>query len=156
MLVSVGKCIAMVAMAIASKNKPQTDDNIIAQVIIYNMLNLVAAVPRGTGQSLTYRYYDQKIKPEEFIKYKKNIHKICAWSVFSTICIGAVIIGMFPLYVDLILGHNPDVILQNSIGGFKLNMIAPCILIMFFDLGILATLVYTPFLNGVTGKQTTY
>ncbi len=155
-LVSVGKCIALVTMAIASKNKAQTTDNIIAQVVVYNLLNLVAAIPRGTGQSLTYRYYDQKIEPKEFLKYKNNIHKICIWSVLSTICFGIIIIGMFPLYVDLILGHNPDVILEGSVTHLKISMITPCILILFFDIGILATLVYTPFLNGVTGKQTTY
>lgn len=155
--VSIAKTIALFAISFF-RTITNDDSSLFSQVIVFNYLNLFCAFPRGIGMGLSYKLYGTWIGKKIF---QSNLYKLTI--LLREFGIIYLFFNFFLLLTYPIFGHiicnnwnagNRSGIYQNvEFWPTILNMLPSVILCLFFSTGVFISLVFSPFLNAISGKN---
>ncbi len=158
MMSSFFKCSAMIALSLMGTNIFQAQQHLVMRVILYTLMILAFGIPRGISQSISYRLTKKHLAPADFIKYRKSIHHFYIIYLIFLVAYLALVVGMYPLYIDLMLMNNHDIVVNHGIDVVKAkyDLMGTAILIVIFNLSMSANYVYMPFLNAMAKRSLNY
>ncbi len=158
MMSSFFKCSAMIALSLMGTNIFQAQQHLVMRVILYTLMILAFGIPRGISQSISYRLTKKHLAPADFIKYRKSIHHFYIIYLIFLVAYLALVVGMYPLYIDLMLMNNHDIVVGHGIDAAKAkyDLMGTAILIIIFNLSMSTNYIYMPFLNAMAKRSLNY